>query len=215
MKDIIIVGAGGFGREVAWLIEDINYKSNQWNLLGFLDDNAELHGKSLNNIPVLGSIEWLNGKNDIYYVCAIGNPQIKENLVHKCDSYGAKAATLIHPSVIISKYNEIGDGCIICAGSIITVNIRIGNHVIINIDCTIGHDAIIEDFCTILPSVNVSGAVHLNRNCDIGTGSSIIQGIEIGECTIVGAGAVVAKDLPSNCTAVGVPAKPIKFRDIK
>lgn len=212
MKDIVIIGAGGFGREVAWLIEDINDSKYQWNIVGFLDDNNNKWGETLNGIRVLGGLDWLDNKDDIYYICAVGNPNIKQELVDKCEDYGAKAATLIHPSTIISKYNSIEEGCIICAGNVITVNISLGRHVIVNIDCTIGHDTVIRDYSTILPGVNVSGAVNLGTGCDIGTGSSIIQGVTIGNNSIVGAGSVVIRDLPNNCTAVGVPAKVIKTR---
>lgn len=119
--------------------------------------------------------------------------------------------TLIDPSVIMSEWLEVGQGSIICAGSILTVNISIGKHVIVNLDCTIGHDAVIEDFCTLYPSVNLSGNTKLNNFVELGTGSQIIQGIIIEEDVIVGAGSVVVRNLPPNCTAVGSPAKPIKF----
>lgn len=210
MKDIVIIGAGGFGREVAWLIEEINKDKTTWNLLGYIDDNIENHGKVLNNIKILGGFDWLEGKEDIYYVCAVGNPKTKKILIDKCEKINLKPATVIHPSVLMSQYNKIGEGCIICAGTIITVNVEIGNHVIINLDCTIGHDAVIKDYCTILPSVNVSGNTLIEQLSEIGTGTQIIQGIKIGEETIVGAGAAVVKDLPGKCTAVGIPAKVIK-----
>lgn len=212
MKDIVIVGAGGFGREVAWLIEDINKEEETWNLLGYIDDNTANHGAVLNNVKVLGGFDWLqNNKNrNIYFVCAVGNPTTKELLVQRCMELGGKPATLIHPSVIKSQYNTIGEGTIICAGTIITVNVDIGNHVIVNLDCTIGHDAVIKDYCTILPSVNVSGNTVIDRLSEIGTGTQIIQGVKIGEQTTVGAGAAVVRDLPGKCTAVGIPAKVIK-----
>lgn len=120
---------------------------------------------------------------------------------------------MIHPSVIYSESVNFGEGSIVCAGNIITVNIEIGKHVIINLDCTIGHDANIGDYSTILPSVNVSGFVKTEECVSIGTGSAIIQGVNIGKNTVVGAGAIVVKDLPENCTAVGLPAKPIKFHE--
>lgn len=212
MKDIVIIGAGGFGREVAWLIEDINKQSNQWNFRGFIDENIANHGKVLNGFEILGGLEWFNKNQDIYYVCATGNPKVKKEIIEKCRKYRVKAATLVHPSVIMWDKNVVGEGSIICASNIITVNINIGNHVILNLDCTIGHDSIIQDYCTILPGVNISGNVTIESGCEIGTGSAIIQGISIGANTILGAGSVLIKDLPESCTAVGVPAKIIKIR---
>jgi len=213
LKDIVIIGAGGFAREVAWLIEEINAKEHEWNLLGYIDENKKNHNKVLNGTKILGDFEWLQNRADTYAVCAVGNTESKMRLVKKAEDLGVKFPILVHPSVMNSKYNEIGEGSIICAGNILTTNIRIGKHVIVNLDCTIGHDTIIDDYCTILPSVNVSGSVNLKQGCDIGTGTAIIQGVTINEWTIVGAGAVVTKDLPSYCTAVGMPAKPIKYRN--
>ncbi|MDA8226634.1 MAG: acetyltransferase [Desulfitobacterium hafniense] len=212
MKDIVIIGAGGFAREVAWLIEGINRKESQWKLLGFIDENKENRGKVLNGAKVLGDFSWFTTINkEIYAVCAVGNPKIKEQLVNKTNEAGVKFATLIHPDAVISNYSEIGEGTIICVGNIVTTNIIIGNHVILNLDCTVGHDAVIDDYCTIAPSVNISGNVKLNKGVDVGTGSAIIQGIEIGEYSIIGAGSVVVRSIPARCTVVGSPAKPIKF----
>lgn len=212
MKELVIIGAGGFGREVAWLVEEINEIGNEWNLLGFIDEDKEKYGKDLNGYRILGGFEYLDGKKNIYYVCAIGNSKIKRNIIeNKCIKYNIKPATLIHPSVIMSKkYNEIGEGCIIGAGSIITINTEIGNHVIINIDCTVGHDVVINNYATIYPSVNISGNCYIGECAELGTGTQIIQGKRIGSNSIIGAGSVVVKDIDSNKTAVGVPAKVIK-----
>ena len=105
----------------------------------------------------------------------------------------------------------IGEGSIVCAHTIITVNITIGKHVIVNLDCTIGHDAVLNDFVTVYPGVNISGNTDIGYASELGTGMQIIQGKKIGERSIVGAGAVVIRDIPEKCTAVGSPAKPIKL----
>lgn len=212
MKNIVIIGSGGFGREVAWLIEDINEVKPTWNIIGFVDDNPEMLGEKLNGYEVVGNIDWLMSQ-EYYVVNAIAGTNTRKNMMDKLSNSNNKYPTLIHPNVIISDTSTIGEGTIICAGNIISVNVTIGKHVIINLDSTIGHDAIIEDFTTILPSVNVSGNVIVNKRVSIGTGSAIIQGLSVGENTIVGAGAVVVKDIPANCTAVGTPAKPIKFHN--
>ena len=209
MKDIVIIGAGGFGREVAWLIEDINKENKEWNLLGFVDDNEEIQGKEINGYKVVGNIEWLKNQ-ELYVVNAIGDPIIKKKVMERLQGSKNKYPVLIHPSVIYSDKVTFGEGSIICAGNIITVNIEIGKHVIINLDCTIGHDAKIGDYSTILPSVNVSGDVDIEECVSVGTGSAIIQGIKIGNNTIVGAGGVVINDLCEPGTYVGVPVKKIK-----
>lgn len=210
MKDLVIVGAGGFGREVAWLVEEINEVSKEWNLVGFIDENKEIHETLINGYEVLGGIDWLKDK-DIYYVCAIGNSKIRKDIVERINKFQVKAATIIHPSVLMNKkYVEAGEGCIICASSILTVNIKLGKHVILNLDCTVGHDAILKDFVTVYPSVNISGNCIIDKCVELGTGTQIIQGKTIGENTIIGAGSVVIKNIEKNRTAVGIPAKTIK-----
>lgn len=213
MKELIIVGASGFGREVAWLVERINRVSPTWNLHGFIDDNDLIQNTCINGYKVLGKTNDIAGFPEAYYVCAVGASKTREKIIDKLVNINPdiKFATLIDPSVERSELIDIGAGTVICAHTIMTVNITIGEHVIINLDCTIGHDAVLDDYVTLYPSVNVSGATHIGRGTELGTGMQIIQGKTIGEYTIVGAGAVVVKDIPDMCTAVGSPAKPIKF----
>lgn len=214
IDDIYIVGAGGFAREVAWLIDEINKKNKKWNFCGFIDENIENHGKNLNGYSILGGIETLVNKKNMNVVVAIGSPLAKAKVVEKLSKIdGIKFPVLIDPQARYGESVEFGEGSIVTSGALLTVNIKVGRHVIINLDSTIGHDAIIGDYSTILPSVNISGNTLLGKCSNIGTGSAIIQGIEIGENSIVGAGSVVVKDLPSNCTAVGAPARPIKFHE--
>ncbi|WP_257348284.1 acetyltransferase [Pseudalkalibacillus decolorationis] len=212
MKDIVIIGAGGFGREVAWLIEDINKVNKEWNIVGFVDDDEKIQGTEINGYNVVGNVEWLR-KQELHVVNAIGDPIVKKKVMERIEYSKNTYPVLIHPSVICSDKVSFGEGSIICPGNIITVNIEIGKHVIINLDCTIGHDTVIGNYTTVLPSVNVSGFVELEECVSVGTGSAIIQGVKIGENTIIGAGSVVVKNLPVNCTAVGAPAKPIKFHE--
>ena len=126
-----------------------------------------------------------------------------------------KFPTIIHPSVLIGdkRFVQIGKGCIICAGCLITTNIVIKDYVTLNLMCTVGHDTTIGNFAAFMPSCNISGEVAIEDGVYCGTGVKIINQLNIGENTIVGAGAVVAKSLPANCTAVGVPAKPLKFHN--
>ncbi|MCT4593952.1 MAG: acetyltransferase [Anaeromicrobium sp.] len=214
MKNLIIIGAGGFGREVAWLVEEINREKDTWNLLGFVDDDKLKHNTYINGYEVLGGLDILKKYPNIYVVCAVGNPKTKKIILDKINKYNINYAILINPSVLKSKFVTIKEGSIVCAGTIITTNIHIGKHVIINLDCTIGHDAVIEDYSTILPSVNISGNVHVKEGVNIGTGTNIINNMGIGEWATIGAGAVVAKNIPSHCTAVGIPAKPIKYHEV-
>lgn len=210
MKDLYIIGAGGFGREVAWLVERINEVTPTWSIKGFIDDNESLWGTKEDAYDVVGGCEYLKTLGDVYAVCAVGSARVRKIIIDKFKDSKVKFATVIDPSVIISKRVEIGEGTIICAGTIITVDIKIGNHVIINLDCTIGHDDVVEDFVTIYPSVNVSGNVVIGECSELGTGMQIIQGKNVAPNTIIGAGAVVVKNCLESGTYVGSPAKKIK-----
>lgn len=212
-KDILIVGAGGFGREIVWLIDKINERTPTWNILGFLDDDCKNHGNIVGEHKVIGGCDSILSYPDAYVICTIGSAKVREKVISniKAIKPETKFATLIDPDIRVVERVNIGEGTIICSGSIVTTDIQIGEHVIVNLSCTIGHDAILDNFVTLYPTVNVSGNSHLNKCVEIGTGSQIIQGKSIGEYAIVGAGAVVVKDIPEKCVAVGVPAAPIKF----
>lgn len=213
MKDLIIIGTGGLGREVVWIAERINAANPEWNILGFVDDNPDLAGTSVGGYPVLGTTADIVRYPDAYYVCAIGKAEPRKKVVRKIKEFApVKFATLIDPACIYCKDKvSFGEGCIVCAYTYITVDISIGNHVYIGANCTVGHDAVIDDFVTLYPSVTVSGNTHIERGCELGTGSQIIQGLTVGKYTILGAGSATIRNLPSDCTAVGVPAIPIKY----
>lgn len=217
MKELYIIGAGGFGREVAWLVERINSREPVWKLQGFLDDNQEKHGTTEGKYRVVGGCDFLRQMQaETWVVCAVGTAATRKHIINKIELYGntnVKFATLIDPSVLTSSSVAAGEGSIICAGTIMTVDITIGKHVIINLDCTVGHDVVIEDFVTIYPSVNISGCSVVKQGAELGTGAQIIQGKRIGKGTILGAGAVVVRDLPDKCTAVGIPAQAVKYRN--
>ena len=211
MKKIAIFGAGGFGREVKWLIDDINKNSNCWNFVGYFDDDL-INAIQIPETQKLGNLNDLNNwQEPLNVVFAIGNPEVKKKIIQKISNSLVLFPILIHPTVCIGNNVLIGDGCIICAACIITVDIKIGNHVILNLCCTVGHDSIIGDYTSFMPSVNISGEVITGECVYVGTGVKIINRVNIGKETIIGAGAVVSKSLPEKCTAVGIPAKPIKF----
>jgi sugar O-acyltransferase (sialic acid O-acetyltransferase NeuD family) len=211
MRNLIVVGAGGFCKDVIFIVERINQVAPTWNLVGFLDDNPNLTGRVIDGYTVLGTTELSARYSGAYFICAFGSPIVRKHVVEKLGN--VKFATLIDPDVIISKTVSVGEGTILSSGDIIVVDVSLGKHVMVNLGCTVGHDAVLHDYATLCPGVNVSGHTELGECCEIGTGSQIIQGKKIGVNAIVGAGATVVKDIPANCTAVGCPAKPIKFHD--
>jgi len=215
LKDIAIFGVGGFGREVLALIKDINRVNPIWNIVGFFDDGYE-KGVMINGYQNLGKTEDLNNwGTPINLAVSIGNPVIKKIILDKISNPLVDYPTLIHPLAWVgdTEFVEIGKGCIICAGTLITTNIKMEDFVILNLGCTVGHDTIIKKYSAFMPSVNISGEVKIGEGVYVGTGAKIINQLQIGDYTVVGAGAVVAKTLPAHCTAVGVPAKVIKIHD--
>jgi sugar O-acyltransferase (sialic acid O-acetyltransferase NeuD family) len=214
MNNLAIYGAGGFGREVCMMVNQINQHKMLYKVIGYFDDSKQ-KGCVIGHHEVLGGIKELNSyPEDIFLVIALGNPVAKSMIFLSIENDKVKFPVLIHPSCIIGTDNvTIGEGSIICAGSILTVDITIGNHVILNLGCTVGHDTKIGSYSSLMPSVNVSGEVELGEGVYCGTGVRIINQLKVGNNTIVGAGGVVSKSLPSNCTAVGIPAKPIKYHN--
>lgn len=214
MKKIAILGAGGFGREVKTIIDAINKINPTYDFIGFFDDGIE-KGLLVNNYDVLGGISDINKYDeDLSIVVCIADPKIKKKVISKINNSHIDFPSIIHPKASITdEFVTIGKGCIVCEGTIITCNIEIKDFIILNLMCTVGHDTVIEDYCSFMPSVNISGEVKIEQGVYVGTGAKIINLLDIGENTIVGAGAVVSKSLPANCTAVGIPAKPIKFHD--
>lgn len=214
-QPIVIYGAGGFAREVAWLAEACAVPLPQYKVLCFIDDNPAATGKLLNDIPVLSLAEAAARFPGVGLAVGIGAPRTRELLTTKACAAGFTPVTLIHPRVERSHWISYGAGVVICAGNILTTNIQIGNHVQINLDCTIGHDVVMADYATLAPGVHVSGCVQIGRRAYIGTGAVIINGTQehpiiIGDDAVVGAGACVARSVAVGVTVVGVPAKPLQ-----
>lgn len=214
-REIGIYGAGGFGREVAWLTMSCNKKIEIYKVVFFISDILEEQGKLINKVPVYSLEDAYKRHPTAKVVRAIGNPNVSEKVMLNAKEKGFDSEIIIHPNVEISEYVQIGNGTIICAGNIITTNITIGKHVQINLDCTIGHDSILGDFTTISPGVHISGWVHMGKRVYIGTGAEIIAGspqnpITIGDDVIIGAGACVTKSITPGLKVVGVPARPIR-----
>lgn len=213
-KDIAIFGIGGFGREVLTLIQDINKVEPTWNVIGFFDDGYPI-GHETHGLKNLGGVDNLNKwDKPLSLAMAIGTPAIKQKILGKIDNPLIEFPTLIHPTVYIGEYVSMGKGCIVCANCVITCDIKIGDFVILNLACTVGHDTFIGDNSAFMPTCNISGEVVIGESVYCGTGVKIINQTGIGKNAIIGAGAVVTKPIPANCTAVGVPAKVLKFKEV-
>ncbi|AGX04186.1 Acetyltransferase (the isoleucine patch superfamily) protein [Bacillus sp. NRRL B-14911] len=204
MKKLILWGSGGHAREVLHMCGQLGIE-----VAGFLDERPEMKGRFVDDIEVLGTL------SDIYHLrdqaeifCAsVGDPSLKKRFSEMTRSAGFQfAPPLIHPVVNISNRNTIGIGSVICEGTIMTTNIRIGDHVIINRGTNISHDNIIEDYATISPGGNIAGNVTVKEGAYIGIGSSIREKVIIGAWSMIGGGAFVKDDVPEKSLYAGVPA---------
>jgi sugar O-acyltransferase (sialic acid O-acetyltransferase NeuD family) len=207
---ILIIGAGGHARVIGDII-----RLQGHSVAGYLDDEPSLIGQQIHGAPVLGRIDTYQSYTYDKIVLGIGSNQIRfalrtGHLKDISDDLWHKA---IHPTVIIGDFTSIGVGTVIMAGVVINPGTEIGQHTIINTGAIVDHDCIISDYAHVAPAVNLAGGVKVGTGTLLGIGVSVIPYQSIGSWSIIGAGAVVISDLPSNITAVGVPAKVINQRD--
>lgn len=211
MTPLVIIGAGGFGRESHDIVIAMNRQEPQWDFLGFIDDQeppTDLLARR--DASWLGPSSRLGEYSAAAYVVAIADPDFRERLSRRAESAGLAAATLIHPSATFGLDVEVGGGTIVCSHVSITTNVRIGRHVHIDQNVSVGHDATLEDYSRVNPGSAISGAVQVGTRATVGTGAVILQGTTVGESSMVGAGAVVLDDVEAGSTVVGVPARRLR-----
>ena len=206
---LAIFGAGGLGREVRVLIEQINAARPQWALLGFYDDAPPADPARL-GLPYLGTGADLNATaTPLAVAVAVGNPAARAAVVARLGSGQLSFPTLCHPGVALAGYQHlhIGAGCLIQQGCILTTHVTLGRFVLLNLGCTVGHDATLEDFASLMPHANVGGAARVGAGAYLGTNATVLPGVAVGTGAVVGAGAVVVRAVAAGATVVGVPAR--------
>jgi sugar O-acyltransferase (sialic acid O-acetyltransferase NeuD family) len=204
---VCIVGAGGFGRETLNVYRDAGREAE---VAGFVvEDRYWQRDQVVNGKPVFPWSELASWPEETRFVVAIGSAE-RRRLIEELARQGFGFDTVVHPTTQSSPWVRFGEGCIVCAGNILTAQIDVGAHTIINLACTVGHDTTIGRIVTLSPGVNVSGRVTIEDEAFIGSGAVLIERIRIGAGAVVGAGSVVTKDVPPRVVAVGVPARVIK-----
>jgi sugar O-acyltransferase (sialic acid O-acetyltransferase NeuD family) len=210
---IVVVGAGGFGREVLDVLVAINRAAvvAPFEILGVLDDRPStlnLERLAARGIAYLGPIEaWINTGNRASYLVGVGTPSTRRRIVEFFDAAGLHSPSVIHPSASVGTNVVMGDGTVVCGGVQLSTNTRLGRHVQLNPNSTVGHDAQLSSFVSINPAATVSGEVFVGSGSLVGAAAVILQGLSVGSGTLIGASACVVRDVPDGATVKGVPAK--------
>lgn len=210
MKQLIIIGAGNIGKivcEYACLSPDYAVK---WEIKGFLDFSGKEISADKNYPPLIGTIESYQPRENDLFICSFADVRERERGVTILQERKGEFINIIHPSANICSTAEIGVGNIIGAFSTVSVNTRIGNHVIIQDHCNVGHDSIIKDFCHLYVGNIVSGINEVGPKATLYTGSTVYPKIKIGVDTTIGAGSVVMRVVKDNTTVIGNPAKKLE-----
>lgn len=206
-KKLIIVGAGGLGREVHGWIKDWVVHHPDHVLTGFIDDGGISLNRFSHYADVISTVDAYEPKADEYLVCAIGKPSDKKYVIDKLIAKGAQFLTLIHPTAIVGENVTLGRGVLICPYSVLSVDLTVGDFVTVNTLCTISHDSHVGHFSTLSLHCDVTGGVILEDGVFMGSRASVLPKLRVGRGAVIGAGAVVIQDVLPGSTVVGVPAR--------
>lgn len=205
MTRLVIIGAGGFGREVLGIVRDIG----GFDVVGFLDQDLSLHGTVIDGCAILGDDGALAdlARRSVSACVALGEPRARQRAFDACQQLGLDLPTLVHPNAYLSPQARLGQGVVLYPGCVVMPGCVIGNSVLINAGVTIGHDATIADFCNLSPGARLAGRVSLHEGVFVGMGACLRERITVAEYAVIGAGSVVLHDVSPNATCYGVPAR--------
>jgi len=208
MYDIVIIGAGGFGREVYLWAKD-SFSKDQYRIKGFLDDNPRILDIYNMDVGVVGNLDNYKIENQDRFLFAIGDIDIKKHLITKLKEKGAKFLTLIHPTAIMANTTKIGEGVIVCPFCLVSDNVLLEDFVMMNVYSSCGHDAKVGSYSILSPYATLNGFVILEDEVFLGTHTTVIPYKRVGYKSKVSANSVVMRDVPVNKIVFGVPGKAI------
>lgn len=205
MSQLIIVAAGGLGREAA----AVAARLSDWDLLGFLDDRPDLAGREVSGVPVLGPLAAVEEHPDAALVICAGKGQARRTIVGRLSELGVRSdrfATVIAPDVHVPSSCSVGPGSILLSGTVMTAGVTLGAHVVAMPGVVLTHDNRVHDFATLCAQVTLGGNVIIGEAAYLGMGSMIRERVEVGPDSVLGMGAVLLRNLPAGETWVGLPA---------
>jgi sugar O-acyltransferase (sialic acid O-acetyltransferase NeuD family) len=214
MKQLLIIGAGGFGREVAaWARQSPAYR-REWEVAGFLDDDpSALEAFPENRLPILGNTRDYMPRDNEVFLCAVGNAPMRAEIRSRFEARGAVFTRLIHESVVLGERVHLEPGVILCPRVVLTSDLSIGKNTALNVATAVGHDVQIGEDCQISSFCDITGFVEIGDRVLMGSGARIIPSRKVGSDAVLGAGSVVVRDVPEAVTVFGNPARLLTARD--
>jgi sugar O-acyltransferase (sialic acid O-acetyltransferase NeuD family) len=215
-RPVLLVGAGGLGRETAEAVRALNASRPSFELLGFLDDDPALAGVEIDGVPVLGRVDDVTRFTDASVVLTTAgthDPASRWRIAHRIALPASRYATVVHPASVLPPTSEIGPGCVLLASVVATMPLRLGAHVVVMPTVVLIHDNVVEDYATFGAGVRLGGRVRVCEGAYLGAGALVREDVTIGRWSIVGMGAVVLRDVADGEVVAGVPARTVGHVD--
>jgi sugar O-acyltransferase (sialic acid O-acetyltransferase NeuD family) len=205
---LVVVGAGGHGRELIDTLAALGRTDGRWRVLGVVDDDPTANRERLDRlgVAVLGPLSWLE-EHPHPFAMGIGTSATRRIVARRLDAAGCPAPAVVHPGASVGSDSQLGDGVVVFERTVVTTNVTIGRHSHLNVGCAVQHDTVVGDYVQFSPGVYVNGDCTIGHDVFLGTGAIVTRGCRVGDGARIGAGAVVLADVPEGQTVVGVPAR--------